>query len=94
MLINIHSIPMIYMEYKTAYRFRIYPNKNQIKTIDDILYLSHKLYNAMLEQRNIAYHLNRNYYESLKVNYNTQSVELSKLKNEFPEYKNIYSQAL
>ena len=30
-------------------------------------------------------------YESLKVNYNTQSVELSKLKEEFPEYKNIYS---
>ena len=94
MLINIHSILMIYMEYKTAYRFRIYPDKNQIKIIDDILYLSHILYNAMLEQRKIAYQLNRNYYESLKVNYNTQSVELSKLKNEFTGYKNIYSQVL
>ncbi len=94
MLINIHSILMIYMEYKTAYRFRIYPNKNQIKTIDDILYLSHILYNAMLEQRKMAYELNRDFYENLKVNYNTQSVELSKLKEEFPEYKNIYSQVL
>ena len=82
------------MEYKTTYRFRIYPDKTQIKTIDDILYLSHILYNDMLEQRKMAYELNRDFYESLKVNYNTQSVELSKLKNEFPEYKNIYSQAL
>ena len=82
------------MEYKTTYRFRIYPDKTQIKTIDDILYLSHILYNAMLEQRKMAYELNRDFYENLKVNYNTQSVELSKLKNEFPEYKNIYSQAL
>ena len=82
------------MEYKTTYRFRIYPNQTQIQTIDDILYLSHILYNDMLEQRKMAYELNRDFYESLKVNYNTQSVELSKLKNEFPEYKNIYSQAL
>ena len=94
MLINIHSILMIYMEYKTTYRFRIYPNKTQIQTIDDILYLSHILYNDMLEQRKMAYELNRDFYESLKVNYNTQSVELSKLKNEFPEYKSIHSQVL
>ena len=94
MLINIHSILMMYMEYKTTYRFRIYPDKTQIKTIDDILYLSHILYNAMLEQRKMAYELNRDFYENLKVNYNTQSVELSKLKNEFPEYKNIHSQVL
>ena len=94
MLINIHSIPMIYMEYKTTYRFRIYPNQTQIQTIDDILYLSHILYNDMLEQRKMAYELNRDFYESLKVNYNTQSVELSKLKNEFPEYKSIHSQVL
>ena len=82
------------MEYKTTYRFRIYPDKTQIKTIDDILYLSHILYNDMLEQRKMAYELNRDFYESLKVNYNTQSVELSKLKNEFTGYKNIYSQVL
>ncbi len=30
----------------------LYPNQTQIKTIGDILYLSRKLYNTMLEQRN------------------------------------------
>jgi putative transposase len=82
------------MEYRTTYKFRIYPNKTQINKIDYILNLSHNLYNAMLEQRKIAYELNKDFYEDLKVNYNTQSVELSKLKKGFHEYKNIYSQVL
>ena len=85
---------MIYMEYTTAYKFRIYPNKTQRKTIDDMFYLSSKLYNAMLEQRRMAYQLNKDYYKNLKVNYNTQTIELSELKEEFPEYKNIFSQVL
>ena len=68
------------MEYKTTYKFRLYPNKTQINKIGYILDLSHNLYNSMLEQRKIAYELNKDFYEDLKVNYNTQSVELSKLK--------------
>ncbi len=64
----------IYMEYKTTYKFRIYSNKTQINKIDYILNLSHNLYNAMLEQRKIVYELNKDFYENLKVDYNTQSV--------------------
>ena len=94
MLIKIYTIPMISMEYTTAYKFRIYPNKTQTKTIGDMLYLSRKLYNAMLEQRRMAYQLNKDYYENLRVSYNTQAIELSELKKEFPEYKNIFSQVL
>ncbi len=82
------------MEYKTTYKFILYPNKTQINKIGYILDLSHNLYNAMLEQRKMAYELNKYFYENLKVDYNTQSVELSKLKKEFPEYKNVYSQVL
>ena len=59
-----------------------------------MLYLSRKLYNAMLEQRKIAYQLNKDYYKNLKVNYNTQTIELSELKEEFPEYRSIFSQVL
>ena len=59
------------MEYKTTYKFRIYPNKTQINKIGYILDLSHNLYNSMLEQRKIAYELNKYFYEDLKVNYNT-----------------------
>ena len=94
MLIKIYTIPIIGMEYTTAYKFRIYPNKTQRKTIGDMLYLSRKLYNAMLEQRRMAYQLNKDYYENLRVSYNTQAIELSELKKEFPEYKNIFSQVL
>ena len=82
------------MEYKTTYRFRIYPDKTQIKTIDDILYLSHILYNDMLEQRKMAYELNKDFYENIKITSYTQEEEFPGIKNEFPEYKNIYSQAL
>ena len=94
MLIKIHSIPITGMEYTTTYKFRIYPNKTQRKTIGDMLYLSRKLYNAMLEQRRMAYQLNKDYYKNLKVSYNIQTIELSELKEEFPEYKNIFSQVL
>ena len=83
---------MIGMEYTNTYKFRIYPNKTQIKTIENILYLSHNLYNAMLEQRKMAHQLNKDYYKNLKVSYNTQTIELSELKEEFPEYKNIFPQ--
>ena len=82
------------MEYTTTYKFRIYPNKTQTKTIGYMLYLSRKLYNAMLEQRRMAYQLNKDFYKNLKVSYNTQAIELSELKKEFPEYKNIFSQVL
>ena len=77
-----------------AYKFRIYPNKTQINKIDYILNLSYKLYNAMLEQRKIAYELNRDFHEDLNVNYKSQQNELPELKNEFPEYREIYSQVL
>ena len=74
MLIKFNSIFMMSMEYTTTYKFRIYPNKTQTKTIDDMFYLSHKLYNAMLEQRRMAYQLNKDYYKNLKVSYNTQTM--------------------
>ena len=44
-----------------AYKFRIYPKKKQIEKINIILNLSYKLYNAMLEQRKLAYELNKDF---------------------------------
>ena len=52
-----------------AYKFRIYPNKGQNKKIDYILDLSHNLYNAMLEQRKMAYELKKDFYYNINVNY-------------------------
>ncbi|EQB73655.1 MAG: transposase, IS605 OrfB family [Ferroplasma sp. Type II] len=77
-----------------AYKFRIYPNKEQIKKIDYILDLSYNLYNAMLEQRKMAYELKKDFYYNINVNYTYQQNQLPELKKEFPEYKYIYSQVL
>jgi transposase len=38
-----------------TYRFRIYPKKQQIKSMNSMLNLSRELYNAMLQQRIYAY---------------------------------------
>ena len=77
-----------------AYKFRIYPKKKQIEKINSILNLSYKLYNAMLQQRIMAYELRKEFYSSNTVNYLSQQNELPELKNYFPEYKEIYSLAL
>ncbi len=54
-----------------AYKFRIYPKKKQIEQINSILNLSYKLYNAMPEQRKMAYESNKDFYGNLKVNHFT-----------------------
>ena len=50
----------------TAYKFRIYPKKEQIKKIDSIFNSSYRLYNAMLQQRIMAYELKEIYSLSLQ----------------------------
>jgi putative transposase len=93
MFISNYFIQII-MEFTTTYKFRVYPNKKQIDKFKYILYLSRKLYNAMLEQRKIAYGLNRDFHENLKVDKYAQDMELAELKKYFPEYKEVYSQVL
>ena len=77
-----------------AYKFRIYPKNKQIEKITSIMNSSYKLYNAMLEQRIMAYELKKDFHSSNNVNYLSQQNELPELKNYFPEYKEIYSLAL
>ena len=77
-----------------AYKFRIYPKKKQIEKINSILNLSYKLYNAMLQQRIMAYELRKEFYSSNTVNYLSQQNELPELKEYFPEYREIYSLSL
>ena len=82
------------MEYTTTYKFRIYPNKTQVDKIDYMLYISRILYNAMLQQRKMAYELNKDFYENIKITSYTQEEEFPGIKNEFPEYKDLYSQSM
>lgn len=74
---------------RKAYKYRLYPRKDEIERLDNSLYLCRRLYNAALEQRIIAY---RSFGSS--VNYNDQSLQLPMLKAGMGEYKAAYAQTL
>ncbi|MCJ7816973.1 MAG: transposase [Candidatus Aenigmarchaeota archaeon] len=71
-----------------AYKFRLYPNDEQAKRLDYILMLCRMVYNAGLEQRRLAYHL------QYKIRYRDQQSELPPLKDELETYKQVHSQVL
>ncbi|MHB8360144.1 MAG: helix-turn-helix domain-containing protein [Thermoplasmataceae archaeon] len=60
-----------------TYKFRIYPKKHQIKSMNTMLNLSCELYNAMLQQRIYAYRSKK------KVNYRSQQNEIPDIKKMF-----------
>jgi len=76
------------MEYR-AYKFRIYPKADEIARLERMLYLCRRLYNAELEQRILAYRIQRK-----NVSYREQRDELPEIKKELPEYNEVYSQVL
>ncbi|MHB8561375.1 MAG: helix-turn-helix domain-containing protein, partial [Thermoplasmataceae archaeon] len=71
-----------------TYKFRIYPKKHQIKSMNTMLNLSCELYNAMLQQRIYAHRSKK------KVNYRSQQNEIPDIKKMFPEYRNMHSLAI
>ena len=72
-----------------AYKFRIYPTKEQKEKIFKTLNLCRWLYNSGLEQRITAYKMRRK-----TLSYYTHIKELPGLKKELPEYKEVHSQVL
>lgn len=60
-----------------CYKYRLYPNKTQIKLINNQLFEASKLYNTALEQRINAYRSARKY-----LSYYDQSKELKELREE------------
>jgi len=71
-----------------SFKYRLYPNKNQTKTIDKTISLCHFLYNVMLEHRKTCYKRGKS------INKYDQILELPSIKKEFPEYNDIYAQVL
>ncbi len=71
-----------------TFKYRLYPTKEQVSIIMKILYLCRFLYNCMLEHRIKCYKAGKS------INKVEQLNELSAIKEEFPEYKNVYSQVL
>jgi len=73
---------------RRAYKFRLYPKREQVVALDRTLMLCRHLYNAGLEQRITAYERGH------KLSFSKQSDELPTLKAELPEYNEVFSQVL
>ncbi len=71
------------------YRYRLYPTRKQIDTLEWILRRSKELYNAALEERTAAYRM-----AGVSLNYEMQAAQLPEIKEDRPEYQEIFSQVL
>jgi putative transposase len=71
------------------YKYRLYPTQKQIGTLEWILRRSKELYNSALEERTAAYKMC-----GVSVSYQMQADQLPEIKEERPEYQEIYSQIL
>ncbi|WP_052568775.1 RNA-guided endonuclease InsQ/TnpB family protein [Ktedonobacter racemifer] len=67
--------------------YRLYPTRKQEGTLLWTLRRCKELYNASLEERTAAYKM-----AGVSVSYGMQSEQLPQLKEERPEYQEIYSQ--
>ncbi|HEY4034891.1 MAG TPA: transposase [Ktedonobacteraceae bacterium] len=72
-----------------AFKYRLYPTRKQVGTLQFTLDRNRELYNASLEERREAYRMSK-----MSISYNDQSAQLPAIKEIRPEYKEIYSQIL
>jgi putative transposase len=90
-----------------SYKYRLYPTKKQIETLEWTIDRCRELYNAALQERRDAYNMavrwHPNYYneETRKnlasthaIGYSSQCAELPEIKEAREEYKEIHSQVL
>jgi len=74
---------------KRAFKYRLYPNKEQIAQLEFVLNCCRKLYNCALEHRKIAwvsYNIRIGCYDQIK--------ELPEIKEVFSDYNQVHSQVL
>src|SRR2546423_9091146 len=72
-----------------AYKYRLYPNKQQTEKLQWTLDRARELYNAALQERCDAYRMCR-----VSISYNQQAAQLPEVKEIRPEYNDIHSQVL
>src|SRR5947207_9087446 len=70
-----------------AFKFRLFPTKKQIGTLEWTLRRCKELYNAALQERRDAYQMC-----GVSVFYTTQAAELKEIRQVREEYQDIYSQ--
>lgn len=72
-----------------AFKYRLYPTRQQRETLQFTLDRNRELYNAALEERREAWRMSR-----VSVTYEMQSAQLPEIKEIRPEYTEIYAQIL
>lgn len=73
---------------RRTFKYRLYPTRTQEQTLDRWLWLCRRLYNACLEQRQVAWQMGH------RVSKFDQMRELPVLKAELPEYRDVDAQSL
>jgi putative transposase len=74
---------------RKTYKYRLYPTRAQVASLDATLALCCELYNAALQERRDAWRINR-----ASINYNQQSAQLVEIKQIRTEYTGVYAQVL
>lgn len=72
-----------------AYKYRMYPTKQQTERLHTVLDRCRELYNAALQERRDAYRM-----AGVSLGYTQQAAQLPEIKEIRPEYREIYSQVL
>ena len=72
-----------------AFKYRLYPTRKQADVLQFTLDRNRELYNAALLERREAWRMS-----CMSISYNDQSAQLPDIKEERPEYNEIYSQVL
>jgi len=72
-----------------VFKYRIYPNREQMQKFDQTISLCQQLYNSALEHRITMY---KRY--NITVNYYAQDAEIKDIRSCIPEYKSVYSHVL
>jgi IS605 OrfB family transposase len=72
-----------------AYKYKLYPNKQQAETLQTVLDRCRELYNAAVQERRDAYRMSK-----ASITYTQQAAQLPEIKEIRPEYNDIHSQVL
>lgn len=86
------------MIIRRTFKFRLYPNKQQVNALESNLSTCRWLYNCALQERRDAYEnwkrFNHRGLEKPKVNKYSQSQAFTEMKSEIPELQSVYDHVL
>ena len=74
---------------KKAFKYRLYPTRDQAETLSTSLERCRVLYNAAIQERRDAWRMGRRH-----ISFKIQSAQLPSIKEDCPEYREVFSQAL